>query len=996
MNWRTIRPTKPHARNLQFSWRISLTLALVLYLAGVNLSNVVATGITYDVNNTKLPVSSTLTFSPSADSYIREASVNSNYGTDVQLWADLDPGANYESYLRFAVSGISGVIQSAALRVYSTSSTVDGPALYATSSTWTETGITWATRPARTSGVIEDKGAIASGIWVQYDVLPLIAGDGSYSFALVATSTDSVSFSSREGTQSPQLVIISTTGTLGTDTPTPLVSPTASSIVTTTVTPTSTITRTPTITPTSSGAGVNDEVHWTITGSNSVSIDWRGPSNTISYGTTTGYGQTVTGSAPSPAPFSSPGPFWEARLTNLQPDTTYHYSIGTGADHTFKTAPVKGSSGFTVDVIGDIGSTGSYPNVGAVQSIIAADEPGVLIAVGDLTYGNPFGQNVVDRHFNDVQVWSLNSTAYMPAWGNHEWDDERYDNLKNYKGRFDLPNPQTSPGSPATSCCGEDWYYFDYGNTRFIAYPEPWSGAWSDWNTRARSLMDEAQADPAIRFIVTYGHRPAYSSGYHSGETALQNYLGALGATHSKYVLNLNGHSHNYERSFPQNNVVHITAGTGGSSLEQVGACLWGTCAKPSWSAIRYMHLGVVRLTFTANSIQGAFVCGPAGGGKNDITCNQGEVIDTFTIASTDPLPTPTQTGAPSSTSTSTLAPTFTATDAVMPTASVISTFTATLAPTDTATATVAASPTNTPSPTVTLTASLTVTNTAVPTDTLSATDTPSATRTNTATLTSFPPTDTHTPTPTQTATDTATTTPTKTATFTLTPTVTLTPTATSSPLPDTIFADGFEVGNLSAWSSSITDDDSLSVTTAARLMGMAGLQALINDNNSIYATDDNPAAEGHYRARFYFDPNSILMGSKDAHLIFIGRTANEMTTGTSVLQVELRYSLGKYQVRAQILNDATTFSSTSWFTISDAPHPIELDWRASTVAGANNGGLTLWIDGIQQANITGIDNDTRRIESVRLGAISGIDKTTRGTEYFDAFDSRRQTYIGP
>jgi hypothetical protein len=72
------------------------------------------------------------------------------------------------------------------------------------------------------------------------------------------------------------------------------------------------------------------------------------------------------------------------------------------------------------------------------------------------------------------------------------------------------------------------------------------------------------------------------------------------------------------------------------------------------------------------------------------------------------------------------------------------------------------------------------------------------------------------------------------------------------------------------------------------------------------------------------------------------------------------------------------------------------LDWRASTAAGANNGGLTFWIDGVQQANLTGVDNDTRRIDRVRLGAVSGLDSGTLGTDYFDVFESRRQTYIGP
>jgi hypothetical protein len=83
----------------------------------------------------------------------------------------------------------------------------------------------------------------------------------------------------------------------------------------------------------------------------------------------------------------------------------------------------------------------------------------------------------------------------MPAWGNHEWDSST-EKLNNYKGRFDFPNQESSPGSPAISGWGEDWYYFDYGKTRFIAHPEPYSGAWADWNTKAKVLMDATGSDP--------------------------------------------------------------------------------------------------------------------------------------------------------------------------------------------------------------------------------------------------------------------------------------------------------------------------------------------------------------------------------------------------------------------------------------------------------------------------------------------------------------------
>jgi len=111
---------------------------------------------------------------------------------------------------------------------------------------------------------------------------------------------------------------------------------------------------------------------------------------------------------------------------------------------------------------------------------------------------------------------------------------------------------------------------------------------------------------------------------------------------------------------------------------------------------------------------------------------------------------------------------------------------------------------------------------------------------------------------------------------------------------------------------------------------------------------------------------------------------------------MEFRNSSGNYQVRAALINDGSTWTNSGWLTISDAPHVIEFDWQAATGAGANNGGLSLWIDGVQQASLGGVDNDTRRVDRVRLGAVAGLDTGTSGTYFFDAFESRRQAYIGP
>ena len=133
-------------------------------------------------------------------------------------------------------------------------------------------------------------------------------------------------------------------------------------------------------------------------------------------------------------------------------------------------------------------------------------------------------------------------------------------------------------------------------------------------------------------------------------------------------------------------------------------------------------------------------------------------------------------------------------------------------------------------------------------------------------------------------------------------------------------------------------------------------------------------------------------MVSGNAHFILYGYNG----TSKVVLRVEFRNSSGSYQLRAGLLNDASNWTKSSWFTITDAPHFIEFDWRAASVAGANNGGLTLWIDGVQKANLAAVDNDTWRMDRVRLGAVNGIDAGTRGTYFFDAFASGRETYIGP
>ncbi len=298
--------------------------------------------------------------------------------------------------------------------------------------------------------------------------------------------------------------------------------------------------------------------------------------------------------------------------------------------------------------------------------------------------------------------------------------------------------------------------------------------------------------------------------------------------------------------------------------------------------------------------------------------------------------------------------------------------------------------PISTPSPTLTNTLTPTNTPTSTNTFTPTATFTASSTPTSTSTATIGP-----SPTPTNTPTATATFTPSNTPTNTNVPSPTFTPTATFTPSPtselsDLIFADGFESGGLSAWSSTKNDLGDLSVTASAALAGSNGMQVVVDDTVSIYVTDELPSSEPHYRARFYFDPNSIAMLDGQDFYIFNGYDVS------SVLQAQFGFSAGSYRIRLRQQNDSAGTTSAAWVTISDATHFIEMEWQAATTVGANDGSATIWIDGVQSGILSGLDNDTRRIEYARLGAVSGINTGTLGTFFIDAFESRRATYIGP
>jgi len=114
---------------------------------------------------------------------------------------------------------------------------------------------------------------------------------------------------------------------------------------------------------------------------------------------------------------------------------------------------------------------------------------------------------------------------------------------------------------------------------------------------------------------------------------------------------------------------------------------------------------------------------------------------------------------------------------------------------------------------------------------------------------------------------------------------------------------------------------------------------------------------------------------STDAYLALF----NGYTSGwASVFFILLGYDGSDYYIEAANSAYSTVFNTT----ITDAPHCVEVDWKA----GATDGELYLWVDGALVDSATNVTADFT-VDNCELGGMS-FDGTIAGVYYIDDFVS--------
>jgi parallel beta-helix repeat protein len=210
----------------------------------------------------------------------------------------------------------------------------------------------------------------------------------------------------------------------------------------------------------------------------------------------------------------------------------------------------------------------------------------------------------------------------------------------------------------------------------------------------------------------------------------------------------------------------------------------------------------------------------------------------------------------------------------------------------------------------------------------------------------------------------------------------------------DLLFKDGFESGHTGAWSSVKDDGSGVAVTPAAALKGQKGLEFHVDDVHKLWVQDDSPNGETRYRARFHFDPGTYATGGASGQKTTRIFAVQQVSPAAVLSWLELRSKNGGHQIIAKARVAGGT-AATPWIPLAPGAHAIELRWSRSSSASANDGLVKLWVDGAEVASLAGLDIETGAVDRVRLGAVA-VKSGAQGTLHFDAFESRRISYIGP
>ncbi|PSL30425.1 metallophosphoesterase [Dyadobacter jiangsuensis] len=259
----------------------------------------------------------------------------------------------------------------------------------------------------------------------------------------------------------------------------------------------------------------------------------------------------------------------EVKVTGLQAETRYYYSIGsqsavlqTGDHNYFQTSAVAGKPGkYRFGLLGDCGTNSIIQDEvrARMMDYLGSNYMNAWLLLGDNAYSFGRDAEYQSNFFNRYKDNLLKMYPLFPSPGNHDYDNDnparQDDHQVPYYDVFTMPTKGEAGGEPSGT---EAFYSFDYGNVHFLSLD---SYGREDNATRLYDTLGRQvqwiKKDLAVNknkdWVVAYWHHPPYSKGSRESDgdpemTAIrQNFIRILERLGVDLIIC--GHSHVYERS---------------------------------------------------------------------------------------------------------------------------------------------------------------------------------------------------------------------------------------------------------------------------------------------------------------------------------------------------------------------------------------------------------------------------------------------------------------
>jgi hypothetical protein len=204
------------------------------------------------------------------------------------------------------------------------------------------------------------------------------------------------------------------------------------------------------------------------------------------------------------------------------------------------------------------------------------------------------------------------------------------------------------------------------------------------------------------------------------------------------------------------------------------------------------------------------------------------------------------------------------------------------------------------------------------------------------------------------------------------------------------IFADGFESGNLSAWTG--TSATPPAAGTGSKHDGSYGVSAQIDSARYVYKT--LAGTSRRLSVEFWFRPYYIFLwpATNDTWGIFNVCDAagtDRLVEVYAQITTVVNQTTSKWKLGLRTRTDANAFTNTlgamsgvvgtSWVL-------VRLEVILASAAGANDGRVRLYADNVLVAEVTGIDNDAADIGRVYVESRNIVGASVTAF-FWDTFD---------